>query len=646
MTLLAVEDVTKRYGERDLLRGVSLQIAAGERLAIVGDNGAGKSTLLRILAGDEVPDAGRRTARRDIRVGYLAQDPVVDASRTIRDEVRAGLTEWLQAHAELDATHHAMAEPNLSAEQLERLLRRQSAQEERVLALGGHDREHEVEATIAALGLPEPDASCAKLSGGERRRVALARLLLTEPDVLLLDEPTNHLDAYAIEWLEDHLLQTRATLVLVTHDRYFLDRVVQRIVEVDRGRLHAYDGAYQDFLQLRAERLMREEKAESSRLNLLRRETAWMRRGPPARTTKAKARIARYGQIVAAEREAPDAGIEFVIPCSTRLGDRVLRLTGVTKAYGERTVIAPLDLEIGPGTRLGIVGRNGAGKTTLLRLCTGALAPDAGTVQIGPTVRFAQIDQGRTDLDPTKTVLEEVGRDYDHVSVDGRMVRVETFLEQFGFLGGRKQTRIGDLSGGERNRVLLAKLLSIGGNVLVLDEPTNDLDLSTLRVLEEALCAFAGAVLIVSHDRWFLDRVATRIVALDGEGHALVHEGDLSSFLARHGGSLSGTVTNRGVEGSPTAPPVVESTPAAAPAPSPAPPRRKLSTREHDELQALPARIAEAEAAVKSLDDRLADPKLYVTPGADPIALSRERDAAAKRLDALLARWVELEERA
>jgi len=621
--VLGVEDIDKTVLDRVLLRGVSLYVEEGERLALVGDNGSGKSTLLRILAGVEAPDAGRRTVRRGLRIGFLPQQPDVDPERTVRAEVRAGMVRWQQAVGELGEVHDALAEAGDDV-LVQRLLRRQAELTAEVERLGGHDREHEVEAMITALGLPDPEARCAVLSGGEKRRAALARLLLDAPDLLLLDEPTNHLDAFASDWLEDRLLASRSTLVLVTHDRYFLDRVVTRIVELDHGELHAYDGAYADFLSQRAERLAHAERAERVRLNLLRRETEWMRRGPPARTTKAKARIAIYDQLVAAEPVGADAELEFAIPCTQRLGDRVVTIAGVSKAFGDKTVLRSIDLEVGPGDRVGIVGRNGAGKTTLLRLLTGELAPDAGTVQVGPTVRFAQIDQGRTQLTETNTVLTEVGQ-VDHV---------EAFLDRFGFTGERKHARIGVLSGGERHRVLLAKLLVKAGNVLVLDEPTNDLDLTTLRLLEEALLNFAGAALIVSHDRYFLDRVATRIVCLRGDGSAVLHVGDLSSFLAR-GGGLS-PVRKGGARSDKT---VARGQPRARE-------RKRLSTYESRELEALPATIAELEATLRTLDTRLADPELYTTLGADPQRLVREREAAAAALEAKLTRWLELEERA
>ena len=628
MTLLGVSGIAKRFDARQLLHGVSLYVQEGERIGLIGPNGCGKSTLLRILAGVLEPDAGERTVRRGLRLGYLPQDPVVDPARSVRDVVREGLAAHLEVSNELDRLHARLGEPDAD---LDRLLRRQSELEAELDKLGGHDIEHRIEAMIAGLGLPDPEALCGPLSGGEKRRVALARLLLSAPELLLLDEPTNHLDAIVVDWLEDWLLAAECALVMVTHDRYFLDRVVHRIIEIDRGEFFSYEGGYEDFLVARADRLEREQKIESSRLNLLRRETAWMRRGPPARTTKAKARISRFHATVGAAREEAGRELEFRIPCTVRLGDKVLRLQGVTKRFGDRCVLAPLDLEIGPGTRLGIVGPNGAGKTTFLRLCTGELAPDAGTVVVGPTVRFSRIDQARTGLDPAKTVLEEVGGKNDYVHVGGRMLRVETYLEQFLFAGATRQARIGDLSGGERNRVLLAKLLAQGGNVLVLDEPTNDLDLATLRTLEEALCAFEGVVLVVSHDRWFLDRVATRVLHLDGAGRARVHEGDLSGLLLR-------LAAERKAAAAPAA--------ATKPAPSaPASRPKRLSTRETQELVALPDRIAAAEQELARLDQALLDPKLYTLPGGDPHALAAQRAQQAEAVDALYTRYLELEER-
>jgi ATP-binding cassette subfamily F protein uup len=597
MTVLGLKDVHKRYGEQPLLQDVSLHVAEGERVGLVGPNGAGKSTLLRILAGAEQPDSGTRTVRRDLRIGYLAQEPEIDPSSTIRAVVQEALSERTGVLQGLEATHEELAHQGLAAKHLDALLARQQRLEARLEALGGHDVEHRLEALVHDLGLPDPDAPCAPLSGGERRRVALARLLLSAPDVLLLDEPTNHLDALVIDWLEDRLLQTSATLVLVTHDRYFLDRIVTRIVEIDRAEMHEYEGGYGEFLVARAARLEREQKVESSRLNTLRRETEWMKRGPPARTTKAKARIKRFDAIVSAAPTAAGATLEFELPFSRHLGDKVVRLREVTKSYDGRVVLRPFDLEVMPRTRLGIVGPNGAGKTTLLKILTQQLVPDAGEVVVGPTVRFATIDQHRSGLDPEKTVLEEVAGKDGHVRIGERVMRAETFLEQFLFPGPKKLARIGDLSGGEKNRVLLAKLLAQGGNVIALDEPTNDLDLTTLRSLEDALNAFPGVVLVVSHDRWFLDRVATRIVHLDGSGVARVHEGDLSALLEK-------LAAERAAEEARSR---ADAKAARAEQPAAAPKKKRLSTREQQELERLPAEIQRLEQDVARLDQELAD---------------------------------------
>ncbi|MCB9888737.1 MAG: ATP-binding cassette domain-containing protein, partial [Planctomycetes bacterium] len=529
MGKLTLQQVEKTYGDRQLLRSVSLVIAEDDRVGILGANGSGKSTLMRILAGVEHPDHGLRTVQRGLRIGYLEQDPALPAELTVAEAVREALAERAATLSALETLHDQLADA--PAERLDGLLAEQARLEDQLAAQGGHDVEHRVQAMVERLGLGDVQALCGSLSGGERRRVALARVLLSGPDLLLLDEPTNHLDAEAIDWLEDFLSQGRTPLVLVTHDRYFLDRLVSRTIELEHGVVHEYDGGYGAFVAARAARLEREHAAESTRLNLLRRETEWMRRGPPARTTKAKARIDRFHALVDAAPPAAGAELAFEIPPGPRLGERVLHLRGVTAGYGEQPLLRGFDLEIGARTCIGIVGPNGAGKSTLLRLCTGELAPSEGEVERGSTVRFAAIDQRRSDLDPQKTVLEEVGGGRDYVSVDGRMIRVEAFLDGFLFPGARKHTQVAALSGGERNRVLLAKLLSAGGNVLVLDEPTNDLDLMTLRVLEEALCAFPGVVLVVSHDRFFLDRVATRIVYLDGHGGHRIHAGDLSGLL-------------------------------------------------------------------------------------------------------------------
>jgi ATP-binding cassette subfamily F protein uup len=641
VALLTLNDIHIAIGDRQLLAGAALRVGEGDRIGLLGPNGCGKSTLLRILAGDLLPDRGERAVRRDLRLGYLPQEPQLPADTPVREAVQFGIQGRQEVLQRLDAVHQQLAAPDLPPVQLDKLLKEQQRLDERLGELGGHDLAARAEAVLQALGVTDFERPCQALSGGERRRVALARLLLAGPELLLLDEPTNHLDAQVTDWLESYLLDSGVPLVLVTHDRYFLDRLVTRTVEFDGGELHEYDGGYRAYLVQRAERLQVEAKAESARLNTLRRETEWVKRGPPARTTKAKARIDRHAALLA--KAPPPAGdeLEFQIPEGPRLGDFVLRLRGVGKSYGARTVLRPFDLDLGPGERLGIVGRNGAGKTTLLKLCRGELQPDRGTVAIGPTVRFAGIDQGRTDLDPTRTVLQEVSGGNDYVVVAGRGVRVETFLEQFLFPGAMKQARIGRLSGGERNRVLLAKLLCQGGNVLVLDEPTNDLDLASLRALEDALLAFPGSAIVVSHDRWFLDRIATRVVHLDGEGGVRVHEGDLSLLLER----LAQEAAERAAAAAQAAAAEKARAARAAAAAAPTAPqkRNKLSSREQQELEALPARIEAAEAELAAVDRDLNDPAVYTAAGrARYDELSRARAALPERIQGLYARWEEL----
>jgi len=632
MALLSLDAVHKSHDELALLRGVSFAVEEDTRVGIVGANGCGKSTLMRILAGVEAPDAGRRWARPGLRIGHLLQDVAVPAG-TVRDAVRGGLTGRADVLHRIDAVHHEMAAPALAAERSASLLAELTRLEARRDLLGGHDVEHRVEAMIAHVGLIDPDAPAASLSGGEQRRVALARVLLDEPDVLLLDEPTNHLDAFVIDWLEDRLLETRVPVVMVTHDRYFLDRVVDRVVEIELGALHAFDGGYAGYLRGKAARELADARAETARQGLLRRETEWMRRGPPARTTKANARIERYHKLLDDAPEAAGGTLEFRIPPGPRLGTRVMRLRGVTLRVGGRTLVSSMDLDVGRGERLGVVGPNGAGKTTLLRTLTGARAPDEGAVEIGETVRVASIDQLRTDVDPEKTVVAEIAESADNVNVGGNPMRIESFLDQFLFPGERKRVQMKRLSGGEKNRVLLAKLLLRGGNVLVLDEPTNDLDLPTLRALEEALVAFEGAVIVVSHDRWFLDRVATEIVHLDGRGGFTKWGGDVTSLLARVAEKRDAEERAEEQRRARAAPP--PRAPAARP--------KKLGTKDERELAELPTRIESAESRVESLTARLSDPSLYAGPAAARVAVETELREAGAELERLFARWEELE---
>jgi len=630
--LITLKGIEKSFGGRELLHGVDLIVNERDRIGLVGPNGSGKSTLMKIITGAETADEGERSLKRELRMGYLEQEPALDPTLTIREEIRKGLGDRAELLAAIDKLH---GELEVGGGDIARLLHQQSELEIALERCGGHDVEHKVAALCDSLGLPDPEASCGPLSGGECRRVALAQLLLGEPDLLLLDEPTNHLDAIVTEWLEDTLIASRTSLVMVTHDRYFLDRVVDRIVEIDRGKLFGYEGGYGSYLYHRAARLESERRTEETRRNLLRRETEWMRRGPPARSTKAKARVARFHQLVDSKKETAAPAMEFSIPAGPALGKKVVHMFKATKRFGERTILPGIDLELDRGERIGIVGPNGAGKTTLLRLMLGELEPDEGRVEIGSTVRFATIDQKRAELNPLRSVVREVGDGNTWVMVNGRQVRIEPFLDSFMFPRELFDSPIEKLSGGEKNRVLLAKLLLKGGNVLVLDEPTNDLDLMTLRVLEEALIAFKGTVIVVSHDRWFLDRVATRIVYLDAEGGVRLHPGSVTSLIEQMKQEQASARARRGKRGDTR----------AAKTESSKKKKRKITWKEQQELDSLPDRIHEAEARLAEIDAELADSEFYARSESHVRERTQLRGKLADEVASLYARWEKLEKR-
>ena len=636
--ILTVQNVDKAFGTRVVLAGVSFAVGERDRVGIVGLNGAGKSTLLKLLVGADEPDGGLITRQRDLTLEYVAQEPALDGALTVGETVRQGLRAHQAALAEL-ATLEARI-PELAGDKLHAALDEQARLHARLEHAGGWDREHEVRSLAAALQLPALESTIATLSGGERRRVALARAILARPALLALDEPTNHLDAETVAWLEQRLAREwDGALMLVTHDRYFLDRVATRILELDRGQLFAYDGGYTAFLEQQAERLSQETAREQARRSFVRRELDWIRRGPQARGTKQKARIDRFDAAVSAAPTADDkrsGPMALRLPTGGRMGKTILELKDVGKRVpgsgdAGRWLFRGLTLMMKPGDRIGVVGPNGAGKTTLVRTLLGELPPDEGEVVVGVNTRFAYLDQSRAELRADKTVLDEVSDGNDHVFFDDGAVHVRTFLRMMLFDDRFADTPIGALSGGERNRVQLARLLRRGGNLLVLDEPTNDLDLVTLGVLEDALTNFPGCALVVSHDRWFLDKIATGILAFEGDGRVEFYEGDWSAWHARQQLSVASEPL-----------PVSERKPEKPEKPK-ATAARKLTFKEKQELEGIEAAISTAESKVATLQAELEDPTIYKTRVAEVPALVAALDAARAEVDRLYKRWEELD---
>jgi sulfate-transporting ATPase len=514
---------------KEILKGIYLAFYPGAKIGVLGANGAGKSTLLRIMAGVDADYLGEARPLPGIRIGYLPQEPQLDPAKDVRGNVEiavAGQRAMLTQFEELSAK---FAEPMDDAE-MNRLLEKQGNLQERIDALGLWELDHKIDLAMDALRLPPGEADVGRISGGERRRVALCQVLLAEPDMLLLDEPTNHLDAESVWWLERYLAEFSGTVVAVTHDRYFLDNVAKWILELHQGAGIPWEGNYSSWLAQKQQRLAQEEKQASARQLTLEHELEWIRMAPRARQAKSKARITRYEELRAEAERQSESSAEILIPVPERLGDEVVTAKDLTKGYGDRLLFEGLSFALPRGGIVGVIGPNGAGKTTLFRLITGQETPDAGELVVGKTVQLAYVDQSRESLEGDKTVYQEISGGQDTLQFGKRQVNARAYCAGFNFRGSDQQKRVKDLSGGERNRVHLAKLLKSGGNVLLLDEPTNDLDVDTLRALEEALVAFAGCVVVISHDRWFLDRIATHILAFEGNSEVMWFEGNFQDY--------------------------------------------------------------------------------------------------------------------
>ena len=526
MSMLRVSKIVPP--RREIIKDISLSFFPGAKIGLLGLNGAGKSTVLKIMAGVEREFDGEVQWLPNLKIGYLPQEPQLDASKTVREEVESGLGEIMQARTELERIYAAYAEPDADFDKLAE----EQAKYENLIATAGADIENQMEIAADALRLPPWEARIEHLSGGERRRVALARLLLSKPDMLLLDEPTNHLDAESVEWLEQFLTRFAGTVVAVTHDRYFLDNAAEWILELDRGRGIPWKGNYASWLEQKSARLEQEAKQEAAHLKALKTELEWARANPKARQAKSRARLARVEEMASVEYQRRNETQEIFIPPGERLGDKVIEFDGVSKAFGDKLLMDSVSFSVPPGAIVGIIGPNGAGKSTLFRMLRGLEQPDAGTVTLGPTVKLVAVDQSREGLPDEQTVFEAIAGGQDVLTVGKFEIASRAYIGRFNFKGADQQKRVGQLSGGERGRLHLAKTLIAGGNVLLLDEPSNDLDVETLRALEDALLEFSGCALVISHDRWFLDRICTHILAAEGDSQWTFFAGNYQEYEA------------------------------------------------------------------------------------------------------------------
>ena len=528
--IYVMQNLSKVFpGGKELFKNISLSFFPGAKIGVLGVNGAGKSTLLKIMAGVDKEFNGEAWAADGVKVGYLEQEPKLDPSKNVMENVMDGLGDTVALLKRFEEVSMKFAEP-MTDDEMNALIEEQAALQEKIDAANGWDIERTVQIAMDALRCPPADADVTKLSGGEKRRVALCRLLLSKPDMLLLDEPTNHLDAESVAWLEHHLRDYKGTVVMVTHDRYFLDNVTGWILELDRGQGIPYEGNYTSWLEQKQKRIEQESREESARQKTLANELEWIRKNPKARQAKSKARINAYEELLAETSKEQITQAYINIPMSERLGDMVIEAKNISKAYGDRVLIDNLSFKIPKGAIVGIIGPNGAGKTTLFRMITGQEKPDSGEIIIGETVDLGYVDQSRDELDPNKTIWEEISDGLDIIELGKKQMPSRAYVGQFNFKGTDQQKKIGQLSGGERNRVHLAKMLKKGANVILLDEPTNDLDVDTLRSLEEGIMNYPGCVLVTSHDRWFLDRLATHILAYEDDGHVEWFEGNFEDY--------------------------------------------------------------------------------------------------------------------
>ena len=527
--IFTMQDLRKVKGGKEILKGIYLSFFPGAKIGVIGPNGSGKSTLLRIMAGQDTEFFGHAKADPAVRVGYLPQEPQLDNSLDVKGNVELAVKPIRDLLNRFNEVSTKFSEPMSDAE-MEKLLAEQGKLQDKIDASNAWELDRTLEVAMDALRLPPPDADVSTLSGGEKRRVALCRILLEKPDLLLLDEPTNHLDAESVAWLEQHLKEYPGTVVSITHDRYFLDNVAEWILELDKGEGGPWKGNYSSWLDQKKTRLSHEEKQESSRQRQLQRELEWVQMSPRARQAKGKARVKAYEELLKSAPDLRDGPGEIYIPPGPKLGGAVVEVTGVRKSYGERLLVDDMTFKLPPGGIVGVIGPNGAGKTTLFRMITGQEKPDAGQLKLGDTVKLAYVDQSRDALDGEKSVFQEVSGGLDLIDLGAKKINSRAYLANFNFKGADQQKKVKDLSGGERNRAHLAKMLKEGGNLLLLDEPTNDLDVETLRSLEEGLLNFAGCAVVISHDRWFLDRIATHILAFEGESRTFFFEGNFQDY--------------------------------------------------------------------------------------------------------------------